>query len=312
MSFLFPLYLLGAAAVVIPVLLHLRRRPPQDVVPFSAVMFLETAPVPPVKRRKLEDLLLLALRCLALALLALMFSRPLLSSKDKSASSARAWVVLLDQSASMRRDDIRPQIATQVDAALAAIHEADDVTLVAFDDEPRVIASLDSWRAIPEGQRKAWLREQAVHLQPGWGGTNLGRALVFGAGLLDSDGDGAPQERRVALISDLQDGASLEALGNFAWPQSVSTTLLVIQPRTTDNLSLSTAARIGDEEAEAPAPGSGCRAGAGPAGPGDERARFACGKIQHRLEGQPGAKDRGKRCGRRQPGAAGTAARCGC
>jgi len=256
MSFLFPLYLLGAAAVVIPVLLHLRRRPPQEVVPFSAVMFLETAPVPPVKRRKLEDLLLLALRCLALALLALMFSRPLVSSRDKSASSARAWVVLLDQSASMRRDDIRPQIATQLNEALAAIRESDDVTLVAFDDEPRVIANLDSWRAIPEGQRKAWLREQVVPMQPGWGGTNLGQALVFGAGLLDSEGDGTPQARRVALISDLQDGASLEALGNFAWPQSVSTTLLVIQPRTTDNLSIATAARIVDEEAEAPARGA--------------------------------------------------------
>ncbi len=120
MNFLFPLYLLGAAAVVIPVLLHLRRRPPQDVVPFGALMFLEAAPVPPVKRRKLEDLLLLALRCLALALLALMFSRPLLATKDKAASSVRAWVVLLDQSASMRRDDIRPQLGTQLDAALAA------------------------------------------------------------------------------------------------------------------------------------------------------------------------------------------------
>ncbi len=70
------------------------------------------------------------------------------------------------------------------------------------------------------------------------------------------DAGETPQERRLALISDLQDGASLEALGNFAWPQSVNTTLFVIQPRTTDNLSLSTAARIGEEAAEAPAPGS--------------------------------------------------------
>src|SRR4029078_9977357 len=94
MNFLFPLYLLGAAAVIIPILLHLRRRPPQELVPFSAMMFLDPAPVPPVKRRKLEDLLLLAPRCLALVGLALMFARPLFPKKDPPISAGRACVIL--------------------------------------------------------------------------------------------------------------------------------------------------------------------------------------------------------------------------
>jgi hypothetical protein len=254
MSFLFPLYLLGAAAVAIPILLHLRRRPPQELVPFSAVMFLDPAPVPPVKRRKLEDILLLALRCLALVLLALMFSRPLFSQKDPAAAAGRSWVLLLDQSASMRRDDIRAQLAAQIDAALGAIREDDDVTFVKFEREPKVAAGLDAWRAVPQGQRKSWLRQQALEAQPGWGGTDLGRALSFAAGLLDSGAADSPQDRRVALISDLQEGASLDALGNFAWPQSVSVNLHVVQPRSSDNLSLSVAARLSDDEAEVLSP----------------------------------------------------------
>lgn len=263
MNFLFPLYLLGAAAVIIPILLHLRRRPPQELVPFSAMMFLDPAPVPPVKRRKLEDLLLLALRCLALLGLALMFSRPLFPRKDPASSAGRAWVILLDVSASMRRDDIRSQITTQLDAALAPVREEDDVTLVKFDQDPNVILSQDAWRAAPQGQRKALLRRQAAELQAGWAGTDLGRALAFAAGLLDSGAAASPQDRAVALISDLQEGSSLEALGNFAWPQSVSVNLYVVQPRTTDNLSLSMAARLADDEVEWSSPAAAATPGQG-------------------------------------------------
>ena len=38
MSFLFPLYLLGAAAIALPLYLHLKRRPPKDAVAFSTLV----------------------------------------------------------------------------------------------------------------------------------------------------------------------------------------------------------------------------------------------------------------------------------
>ncbi|MEM1296707.1 MAG: BatA domain-containing protein, partial [Verrucomicrobiota bacterium] len=50
MGFLFPLYLLGALALAIPVLLHLRRRPPKDRVVFSSLMFLD--PQTPQKKQR--------------------------------------------------------------------------------------------------------------------------------------------------------------------------------------------------------------------------------------------------------------------
>ena len=72
MTWLFPLYLAGAAAILLPILLHLRRRPPKEKVVFSSLMFLEKSPEVLTKRNRLERLLLLTLRCLALLLLALM------------------------------------------------------------------------------------------------------------------------------------------------------------------------------------------------------------------------------------------------
>ncbi|MBK8091491.1 MAG: BatA domain-containing protein [Verrucomicrobiaceae bacterium] len=60
MSWLFPLYLAGAAAVIAPILLHLRRRPPQDRVEFSSLLFLDAQTPVPVSKRRLENWLLLA------------------------------------------------------------------------------------------------------------------------------------------------------------------------------------------------------------------------------------------------------------
>ena len=73
MTWLFPLYLIGAGAVIAPILMHLRRKPPEDRVEFSSLMFLDAQTPVPVSRRRVENWLLLLLRCLALIVLALMF-----------------------------------------------------------------------------------------------------------------------------------------------------------------------------------------------------------------------------------------------
>ena len=75
-SFLYPLFLVGALAVAIPIALHLFRRRTGRVVEFPAVRLLHKAPVQRQRRRRLRELILLALRVTALALLALAFARP--------------------------------------------------------------------------------------------------------------------------------------------------------------------------------------------------------------------------------------------
>ena len=50
MSFLSPLFLLGAAAILGPIVFHLIRRVTREKVPFSSLMFLQ--PTPPRLTRK--------------------------------------------------------------------------------------------------------------------------------------------------------------------------------------------------------------------------------------------------------------------
>jgi nitroreductase len=95
-SFLTPLLLAGAAAVAVPVVLHLmmRRKPvPHD---FPALRFLQERAVANRRRLQLNHLLLLLLRMAAVALVALALARPVLRGAgwlaDSEAPVAAAFV----------------------------------------------------------------------------------------------------------------------------------------------------------------------------------------------------------------------------
>src|SRR6187549_1444207 len=109
MSFLAPLFLLGAAAVIGPIIFHLIRRTTKDVTPFSTLMFLQPTPPRVTRRSRLENLWLLLLRCLVIALLAIAFGRPFLRNKEVSslpAGEGKRTVLLVDTSASIRREQL--------------------------------------------------------------------------------------------------------------------------------------------------------------------------------------------------------------
>lgn len=249
MNFLFPFYMLGALAVAIPILLHFRRQPPQKAVPFSTLMFLEQTPVPPKTKRKLEDWLLLALRCLALLLLALMFARPFLRSVALSGGSGSTnWCVLIDVSASMRREGAWPEMEKQLQETLRSIKEEDQVSVVLFDREPKIVFGFDAWKNTGAGSRKAALAQAIKKIQPGWSGTDLGKALVFASEQLTGLEDAAP--KRLVLISDMQEGAALETLHAGAWPDGVPVTVMPVNAPWQDNLTLSPASVAAVAEAE--------------------------------------------------------------
>ncbi|CAN5915807.1 hypothetical protein BH11VER1_BH11VER1_28340 [soil metagenome] len=249
MNFLFPFYMLGALAVAIPIMLHFRRQPPQKAVPFSTLMFLEQTPVPPKTKRKLEDWLLLALRCLTLLLLALMFSRPFLRSVAlSSGSSSSNWCVLIDVSASMRREGAWPELEKQLQETLRSVKEDDQACVIVFDREAKIIFGFDAWKNTVPGSRKAALAQVIKKIQPGWSNTDLGKALVFGSEQLTGLDDTAP--KRLVLISDMQEGAALEALHAGTWPDEVTLTLMPVKAPWQDNLTLSPAsvATVADAE----------------------------------------------------------------
>ena len=104
MAFLAPLFFLGLAALAVPVVIHLTQREKKMVQRFPSLMFVRRIPYQTVRRRKLRDLGLLAIRLLALALIIAAFARPFLWRPNAAAvmgPGAREVVVLLDRSYSM-------------------------------------------------------------------------------------------------------------------------------------------------------------------------------------------------------------------
>src|SRR5690348_10440362 len=135
MSFLAPLFLLGALAVALPVIFHLIRRTTRERTPFSSLMFLFPTPPRLTRRSRLEHIFLLVLRCLVLCLLAIGFARPFIKKavSAPTSSEARRILLLVDSSASMRRSDLWTDAREKVLSYVRAAAPMDQVALFSFD-----------------------------------------------------------------------------------------------------------------------------------------------------------------------------------
>ncbi len=76
MTFLNPLLLAGLAAIAAPIIIHLLMRRKVKRINWAAMRFLEAVVRRNERKLRVEDLLLLILRCLLLILLALALARP--------------------------------------------------------------------------------------------------------------------------------------------------------------------------------------------------------------------------------------------
>jgi hypothetical protein len=125
MSFLNPIMLAGLAAVSVPILIHLLNRRRFQKVVWAAMRFLQNAVEQNQRRMRLEDMILLALRCLLVALLALALARPAILSNASGVfgQSKVTGVIILDNSQSMGMSD---GTATRFDKARRAAEAALD------------------------------------------------------------------------------------------------------------------------------------------------------------------------------------------
>ena len=230
MSFLTPLYLLGALGLAIPIILHLLHDRPKNKQQFGSLMFLDKTKPPVDRKRRPTHLLLLLLRCLALLLLVFVFARPFTTVDDPAdaARRDRQWVtVLLDRSASMQRGDLWQQAKAKVQTALGQLGPGDRFTLIAYDDSTASLAEVKSWLgSASEAEVNTQLERLA---KPGFGGSNLGQALVFVVEAIqeaEPEADEQPLARReIIVISDLQKGSRLDAVQGYEWPTGIRVTL---------------------------------------------------------------------------------------
>ncbi|MCE5278990.1 MAG: BatA domain-containing protein [Planctomycetaceae bacterium] len=149
MSFLNSFWLWGplaAAGVAVPIIIHLISRYRSRKVMWAAMELLRRALVVRSKRMRLEDLILLLLRCLALALIALAMGRLVLSPSSSSAlggGEGKAGVIIaidgsfsmLHQGGEQTRFDLARKRVRDITATLSP---GDPLTIVLMGERPQI------------------------------------------------------------------------------------------------------------------------------------------------------------------------------
>lgn len=229
-GFLSPLFLLGLLTVAIPIVLHLFRRRIDPIVPFAATRFLRKAPVEQAQRRRLQDLLLLALRAAALVLLAIGFARPYVAS-PVDASGAGLTVVMVDVSASMGDERRFAQALERAGDAISSAPAGDDVAVMAFAARPDVVVE-------PTADRGA-ARAALERLRPTAAATRYRAALARAADLARM------RPARLVMVTDLQESGWTEG-PHVALRGDIALEVVDVGPMPV-NAGITAAVRVGNE-----------------------------------------------------------------
>ena len=232
MTFLNPLLLAGLAAVAIPVAIHLFnfRRPQR--IDFSTLRFLRELEATTMRRVRIRQWLLLALRALAVVFLVLAFARPT-PTADAAAfeeGAARSLVLVLDNSRSMTLRDAQGALLDQAKALAATVVEA-----TGRGDERTVLptAPPPEYRPVPFTTPGPTL--DAVAATEALAGAEPLTAAVARAG---SVLEGALHPRReVVVVSDLQ-AATFTDSASAALPPGVEVTLVPLGGRRQTNTAV--------------------------------------------------------------------------
>jgi hypothetical protein len=146
MTFLNLAFLFGLLAVSLPVAIHLLSKPRLRRINWPANRFLVKVLQKNRSRSKAEDLLLLLLRCLFVALLALLFARPawLVPATDlPGGKEATTAVIVLDDTESMGQSDgtqTRFDLAkTKIDALLSQLAPGSSSALLLVSDRTKAV-----------------------------------------------------------------------------------------------------------------------------------------------------------------------------
>lgn len=203
MSFLHPWALaIGAVAVGLPILVHWLTRPRPVRLPLSTVRFVREAVHQRRAIHRLRDWIILALRTLAVLLLAWAFSRPLLGGRellDDGEAGQVARVVVLDVSQSMGA----------VQRGIESFERARATAAEHLDGRSGLRAGLILAGAQPQhafdslSSNLAELRRELAEARPRPERCDAQQALIAAAELLGSAAGEAPR-RELIVVTDLQ------------------------------------------------------------------------------------------------------------
>jgi hypothetical protein len=196
MAFVNLLMLVGLAGIAVPLVLHFLSRSRFRTIEWGAMMFLLPSSRRQRRTMKLKQWLLLGLRMLMIALVALALSRPRLSQGVDVGATQRVVVIVLDRSASMA---VKELAHTRMESAKAAairilktLGRGSELTLVLTGSAAGVETISDD---LPS------LARRLADMEPADGAADLPTALARAAGVAERS---AAAQKSIYLITDRQ------------------------------------------------------------------------------------------------------------
>ncbi|MFB3778112.1 MAG: BatA domain-containing protein [Bryobacteraceae bacterium] len=143
MGFASPWFLGGLVALALPVYFHLLKKHRSTPLPFSSLMFFERRMQSSIQHRRLQYLLLFALRAALLILLVLAFAGPYLTGGPAVSAGGRKLLVLaIDNSFSMRQGGHLDRAKREALQAVAGLAGGDRAQVVAFARQVQIMGEL--------------------------------------------------------------------------------------------------------------------------------------------------------------------------
>ena len=246
MSFLYPLFLLGGAAIAGPILFHLIRRVTREKKSFSTLMFLKASPPKLTRKSRIEHWFLMLLRCLVFLLLALAFSRPYLSSEQTIQLESDERVrhcLLIDKSASMRRDGLWEESLSKAENWLTQWKQEAYASVYLFDESIHQVVSFEDWSGLNPDIRTSEILNRIKAQPPSWKATSIDDALLeslnrMEEGAREQEKENKQQAWELVVISDLQSGSRYEGLRGQDWPKHAYVVFDGTEPRNSSNAGL--------------------------------------------------------------------------
>ncbi|MGE0132705.1 MAG: BatA domain-containing protein [Blastocatellales bacterium] len=231
MSFLNPLFLLGLAGIAVPVIVHLVRRTRAPRVEFPSLMFVRRIPQRTIRRRRMQNWLLFALRCLAFMLLVFAFVRPYFGSGQADTNRGqRANVILLDTSFSLRYGNRFEQAKQRARAIIDETRGNEPTTLVAFgqsyEAQNKFTTDTSQLKSVLDG------------IKPDSTATDYAQALRGAEGLFKET---TAADKRIVLISDFQATGKNEAEASYRLPANIKLETIDVGEQNSPNLAITDA-----------------------------------------------------------------------
>jgi hypothetical protein len=225
MGFLNPWFLLGLAAIGLPIYIHLLRRHVTTPLPFSSLMFFERGTQSSTRHRRLRYLLLFSLRAALLLLLVLAFANPFIRRASAGVNDT-LMLVVVDNSFSMKAGSRFADAKQGALQLLASRSRAQRGEVMALGGRLAVLTQ--------PIQDAAALRSAVESIQPGDSRANLGELAHGVRALVET----VRTPIELHLFSDMQKTGIPANFADMELPANVSVVLHPMGSGTTPNWSV--------------------------------------------------------------------------